>query len=160
MMARSFRLSVTALALVLLPLACDSSGDTTTTTQPLTCQAGQFRLQGTLGDQSIDIDESSAGGGLTQVDSGELQVGEELGPPATQLHLTWAHGLVDGASSAAAGTLTMGSGPLAGQALCAGNGTRVTIYKDDKGVGLVLGGIASGANCETPMDGTLAGCWR
>jgi hypothetical protein len=158
------RLVLSVSALALLPAGCGSSDDTTTTsTQPLTCQAGQFRLQGTVDSQSVDITESSAGGGFDQVGTGELQVGQNAdpsAPPVTQLHLTWAHGLLDGESSAASGTVTLATGPLAGQPLCAGNGTRVTIYKGDKGLGLVLGGLASGANCETPVQGTLAGCWN
>lgn len=158
------RLVLYVSALALLSTGCGSSDDTaTTSTQPLTCQAGQFRLQGTVDGQSVDITESSAGGGFDQVDTGELQVGQNPDPsaaPATQLRLTWPHGLLDGQSSAASGTVTLQTGPLAGQTLCAGNGTRVTIYRDDKGLGLVLDGLASGANCETPVEGTLAGCWN
>jgi hypothetical protein len=162
MIARSLRHLALALSLALLPPAC-GDGSTTTTTSPLTCQAGQFRLQGTLGNQSVDITESSGGGGLTQVDSGELQIGQGIDPSApahTQMDLVWPHGILDGASSSASGTVTMASGPYAGQALCAGNGTSVTIYKNDNGVGFVLGGVASGGNCETPIEGALAGCWH
>jgi hypothetical protein len=160
MIARSLRWL--ALSFALVPAACGSSGDTTTTS-PLTCQAGQFRLQGTLGGQTVDVAASSAGSGLTQVDTGELQVGENpdpTGPARPQLHLTWPHGLVDGASSPASGTLIPVDGPLAGQTLCVGTGTIVSIYTGDNGVGLKLKGFASGANCETPVDGEIDGCWN
>ena len=157
-----------ALALVvscsLLLLACGSN-DATTGTRPLTCDAGQFRLQGTLGGQSIDIIESSAGGGLTQVDTGELLVGtfsDPSAPPHTQMDLMWSHVVADGAATPAHGTLTLAAGPYAGQTLCAGasTGTTVTIYTNDNGVGFVLAGIARGSACDTPIEGTLAGCWR
>jgi hypothetical protein len=97
------------------------------------------------------------------VDTGELQTGQSIDPSApaqTQMDLKWPHGILDGASSSASGTLTMASGPYAGQALCAGNGTTITIYNNDNGVGFVLDGIASGASCQTPIEGTLAGCWH
>jgi len=164
MRAPSLRFSALAftVSFALLPLACGSD-DTTTGTHPLTCQAEQFRLQGTLGGEPIDITESSAGGGLTQGATGELQIGEfadPSGPTPTQLHLTWPHGIVDGATTSASGTLIPTSGQFAGQTLCVGTGTTVTIYNGDSGVGLVLAGFASGANCETPVDGTIAGCWN
>jgi hypothetical protein len=160
MIARALRFL--ALSLALLPVACGSSGETTNVS-PLTCQAGQFRLRGMLGAQPVDLTASSAGGGLTQLDTGELFIGENPDPAAPvrpQLHLTWAHGLVDGASGPASGTLVPADGPFAGQTLCVGAGTEVSIYKGAGGVGLVLDGFASGANCDTPVDGTLAGCWN
>lgn len=164
MSACSLRFSALALALSasLFSAACGSGG-TTTGTQPLTCQAGQFRLQGTLGADAFDVTESSAGGGFDQLNTGEFQIGDVSDPSAptpTQLHLTWAHGIADGASTPATGTLVPTSGTFAGQTLCVGDGTVVTIYKNDNGIGLVLGGFASGANCETPVEGTLAGCWH
>jgi len=162
---RSLRASILALALAVVPAACGSSDDPTQAApQPLTCQAGQFRLQGTLGGEPVDLTESSAGGGLTQVDTGELQIGDEspdpTAPPRTALHLVWAHGIVDGASTDASGTLVMRTGTFSGQTLCAGQGTRVTIYQNDTGVGLQLDGFASGAACDTPVTGGLGGCWR
>lgn len=162
MIPRSLRALALALPFALLPAACGSDGSSTAVS-PLTCAAGQFRLQGTLGNQSVDITESSAGGGLTQTDTGELQVGANFDPSAptpTQLHLSWPHGIVDGASTPASGTLIPESGPFMGQTLCVGNGTSLTIYNGDAGVGFVLSGFASGGNCQTPIDGTLAGCWR
>ena len=69
-----------ALILSLLAAGCGSSGDGTgPVVQPLACDAGQFRLQGALDGQSIDINESSAGGGFTQLNGGDLQTG--IGPP-------------------------------------------------------------------------------
>jgi hypothetical protein len=159
MIARSLRFLT--LSFALLPAACGSEA-TTTAVQPLTCQTGQFRLQGTLGGEPVDVSQSSAGGGLTQVDTGELQIGDgpESSVPRTRMDLVWAHGLPDGASSAASGTVTPGTGSFAGQTLCVGTGTKVTIYTGDNGVGFVLDGLASGANCETPIEGTLTGCWN
>ncbi|HEY7374407.1 MAG TPA: hypothetical protein VIF57_19745 [Polyangia bacterium] len=142
--------------------ACGSDG-TSTGTQPLTCQDGQFRLQGTLGTETVDVTETSAGGGFDQLTTGEFHIGDVFDPSApapTQLHLTWAHGIADGASTPASGTLIPASGSFAGQTLCVGDGTIVSIYKNDNGIGLVLDGFASGASCETPVAGTLAGCWH
>jgi len=164
MFARSLRFSASALALSasLFSAACGSGG-TSTGTQPLTCQDGQFRLQGTLGGEAVDITESSAGGGFEQVNTGDFHIGDLADPSAptpTQLHLTWAHAIFDGGSSPASGTLIPASGSFAGQTLCVGDGTVVTIYQNDNGLGLVLDGFASGASCETPLAGTLAGCWH
>ena len=161
MIARPLRWLALAVSFALVPAACGSDG-TTTATRPLTCQASQFRLQGMLGADAVDVTEPSSGG-LTQADSGELQVGQTFDPSApagTQLHLTWPHGIVDGATTAASGTLIPASGSFAGQTLCVGNGTTVTIYTGDNGVGLVLDGFASGSACDTPIEGTLAGCWN
>jgi hypothetical protein len=113
--------------------------------------------------QPVDVTASSAGSGLTQVGTGELMIGQDPDPSAparTQLDLTWPEGLVDGASSAASGTLTPAGGPLAGQTLCVGSGTTVTINRGSDGVQMQLKGFASGANCDTPVDGELAGCWN
>jgi hypothetical protein len=161
MSARSLRFLALVLAssASLFSVACGSDG-TSTGTQPLTCQDGQFRLQGTLGAEMFDVTESSAGGGLTQLDTGDFQIGgfsDPSAPPPTQLHLTWAHAIFDGASTPASGTLIPISGAFAGQTLCVGDGTVVSIYKNDNGIGLVLDGFASGASCETPIAGTLAG---
>lgn len=162
MIPRSLRF--VALLLALLPAACGGSGSgETTASTPLTCQSSQFRLLGTLGGQTVDVTASSEGSGLDQVGGGELNVGEDPNPSAParpQLHLTWPHGILDGASSPASGTLIPAEGPLVGKTLCVGAGTTVTIYTGDKGVGLELKGFASGADCETPLDGDLVGCWN
>ncbi len=149
-----------ALSLALLP-ACGSSGGTTAST-PIACQQGQFRLLGTLDGQAVDVTASSEASGLSQVGMGELDVGQDPDPSAParpQLHLTWPQGVADGASAAASGTLIPADGPLAGQTLGVGSGTTVTIYTNDEGVGLAWTGFASGADCATPVDGDLLGCW-
>ena len=156
MIARMLRLF--ALSLALLPAACGGSQ-----TAKLTCQAGQFRLVGTLGGQPVDVTASSEGSGLTQVGSGELDVGADpntSAPARPQLSLTWPQGVVDGMTTGASGTLIPVDGPLAGQTLCVGSGTTVTFNTGDDGVQLELKGFASGANCDTPVDGDLTGCWR
>jgi hypothetical protein len=159
---RPYRYTLLALVGVLLPAGCGSSGNEAPTPPALTCEAGQFRLQGTLGAQSVDLTESSAGGGLTQLDTGELQTGAQTGPtaqPATALDLMWAHGVLNGSSTDASGTLVMISGPYTGQTLCVGQGTRVALLNDG-GVGLQLAGFASGTACDAPIVGALSGCWR
>jgi hypothetical protein len=152
-----------ALSLALLPAACGSSSPSEPTPAvQVACQSGQFRLLGGLGGQNVNVTASSAGSGLTQVGMGELSIGANPDPSAParpQLDLTWPQGLVDGASSAASGTLIPADGPLAGQTLCVGTGTTVTIRPSDGGVGLHLTGFAGGANCDTPVDGALDGCW-
>lgn len=160
MITRSLRLC--ALSLALLPAACGSSSDPAQTPS-VTCQAGQYRLVGTLGGQPVDVTASSAGSGLTQVGTGELVIGQNAdpsGPARPQLDLTWPQGLVDGASSAASGTLIPADGPLAGQTLCVGSGTSVTINRGSDGVQMQLKGFATGPTCDTPVDGELAGCWN
>ena len=162
MFARSLRF--VALSLALFPAACGSSSPGgTTVTAEVACQSGQFRLLGELGGQPLDLTASSAGSGLSQIGMGELTINANPDPTAperSQLDLTWPQGLVDGASSAASGTLIPVDGPLAGQTLCVGAGTTVTIRTGDNGVGFELKGFASGANCETPVDGDVNGCWN
>ncbi len=150
-----------ALGFALLPVACGSDG-TASEVSPLVCDPGVFQLQGTLGGESIDVRETSDGGGFIQFNTGELLVADFdiPGMPRTKVDLTWPRGILNGESSWASGTLTLIAGSFAGQPLCVGKGTTVTMYRDDKGVGLVLDGAASGAKCDHPIEGTLAGCWR
>jgi hypothetical protein len=161
MIARSLRF--VALSLALLPAACGSSSpEGTTVTTEVACQSGQFRLLGELDGQTVNLTASSTGSGLSQVGVGELTVDANPDPSAParpQLDLTWPQGLIDGASSAASGTLIPVDGPLAGQTLCVGAGTTVTVRTGNNGVGFELKGFASGANCETPVDGDVYGCW-
>ena len=160
---RPFRSSLLVLVCALFPAACGSSGGQETMSQAPTCEAGQFRLQGTLGDQSVDLTESSAGGGFSQTDSGEFQIGGQpypTAPTTTALDLVWAHGVLDGSSTDASGTLVMTSGPFAGETLCVGQGTRVTVLNGEAGLSLQLAGFASGGGCDAPVAGALSGCWR
>jgi hypothetical protein len=153
MITRSLRF--VALSLALLPAACGSSAQSGPT-----CQAGQFKLVGTLDGQPVDVTASSEGSGLTQVGSGELDVGPDPDPSAParpQLSLTWPQGVADGVTTAASGTLIPADGPRAGQTLCVGSGTTVTL---GDGVQMQLKGFASGSNCETPVTGELTGCWQ
>lgn len=160
MIARSLRLL--GLSLALLPAACGSGPGETTLTVQVACQSGQFRLLGGLGGQDVNVTASSEASGLTQIGPGELSVGADPDPSAParpQLDLVWPQGLVDGASSAASGTLIPADGPLAGQTVCVGTGTTVTISATDGSVGFHLTGFATGANCDTPVEGELDGCW-
>jgi hypothetical protein len=160
MLARSLLLFGPLLAL--LPAACGSSSSEPVLTVQVACQSGQFRLLGALDGQTVNDTASSEGSGLTQVGSGELSVGADPDPSAParpQIDLTWPQGLIDGASSPASGTLIPAAGPLAGQTLCVGTGTTVTIRPSDGSVGLHLTGFATGVNCDTPVDGSLDGCW-
>lgn len=161
MIARSLLFFV--LLLAVLPAACGSSGQTSAQTSALTCSSGEFRLTGTLDGQPVDVTASSAGSGLSQIGTGELDVGPNPDPSAPerpQLSLTWPQGVVDGMTTGASGTLIPADGPLAGQTLCVGSGTTVTINGGDNGVTLHLKGLASGASCETPVAGELTGCWN
>jgi hypothetical protein len=160
--ARSLRLL--ALSLALLPAACGGGGSSSGSggTEQASCQPGQFKLAGYISTQDVQVTALSEGSGLTQVGTGQLDVGADPDPSAParpQLHLTWPQGLVDGTSSVATGTFTPIDGPLAGQTLCVGAGTTVIIFTDDKGVGFTLKGFASGANCDMPVSGEVDGCW-
>jgi hypothetical protein len=128
------------------------------------CAADKFRLQGTLDGQSISSVESSAGGGFTQLATGEFSTQASnlaLSPERTKLDLAWSHTVDDGGTTSASGTLTMPNhGPLAGQSFCLGNGTQIHFSSDGETFQFTLAGIAGGANCGSATVGTLQGCWR
>jgi len=130
----------------------------------LACSADEFRLQGTLDGQSIASVESSAGGGLTQLTTGEFSTqfsNLALSPARTKLDLAWSQTVDDGGTTSASGTLTMpSSGTLAGQSFCLGNGTQIHFSADGETFQFTLAGITGGTNCGSATAGTLQGCWR
>ncbi|HTO73976.1 MAG TPA: hypothetical protein VMJ30_09155, partial [Gemmatimonadales bacterium] len=71
------------------------------------------------------------------------------------IKLVWTRGLADGDVGPATGTITMGSGPFAGQALCAVDGTVVRISQD--AFQFNVGEVRSGATCGEVHSGTLRG---
>jgi hypothetical protein len=127
------------------------------------CQPNTLRLQGSIDGMSVDITVPGEGGGLSQDGSGgELQSQAATVPDTslTSLHLTWNQGITNGASGDATGTLTMVTGPFAGQTFCAGNGSQVHIPSDGS-VAIAqfeLTGLATGQGCTASHTGTLKGC--
>lgn len=123
----------------------------------LTGQPSALQIQGSIDDAMVDVTEPAVGGGVTQLDTGEFDYGEPFAPVSTgtSIKLTWPHGLVDGQTGDATGTFTLGSGPTAGQAFCAGQGTIVRI--DDAGFQFNLTGLTSGPNCDQAHTGALRG---
>jgi hypothetical protein len=123
----------------------------------LTGQPDKLQIQGTVDGMAIDLTEPNAGGGITQVDSGEFDYGGSFAPvgTGTAIKLTWPQGVADGQVTAASGTFTLGSGPTAGQPFCAGSGTVVKI--ESAGFQFNMTGLASGTACDQPHTGTLRG---
>jgi hypothetical protein len=130
----------------------------------LACADKEFRLQGTLDGQSINVLESSSGGGLTQLSTGEFStqyVSLALDPARTKLDLQWPQTVFDGGTTSATGTLAMASSsPLAGQSYCLGSGTQIHMSGDGNTLQFKLAGVSGGAGCGAPKAGELQGCWR
>jgi hypothetical protein len=130
----------------------------------LACAENEFRLQGPLDGQSLNILESSGGGGFSQLESGDFStqyISLALDPARTKLDLQWPQTVFDGGTTSATGTLTMAnSGPLAGQSYCLGSGTQIHMSSDGNTLQFKLAGISGGAGCGVPKAGALQGCWR
>lgn len=128
----------------------------------LACDVDQFKLQGTLADQTIDILETTEGGGFVQLATGEFSTQYMASSSArTKLDLAWSPTLNDGETTRASGSLTMpSSGTLAGQSFGLGDGTLVHFSSDGVTVQFALAGMTGGTNCGSATAGTLQGCWR
>jgi hypothetical protein len=151
---------VLSVFVVLLQPGCGGTGSAQSSW--LACDADQFKLQGTLADQSVDILENTAGGGFTQLGTGEFST-QYLASSAerTKLDLAWSQTVNDGETTHASGTLTMpSSGTLAGQSFCLGDGTLIHFSSDGETLQFALAGITGGTNCGSAIVGTLQGCWR
>jgi len=126
-------------------------------------------VQGTLGGMTVDIDQSPASGELSQVSTGEFvlppdvtinDAAVEVDPGSVEVHLTWGSAVVDGASTAATGTITFPAGdPYPQMSLCAGSGSTISPNQMSNGVDFILENITLGPACTQAVAGELHGCW-
>jgi len=140
-------------------LGC-SSGSGTDAKKP-TCPDNTFRMSGTLDAAPIDI--SSPLGNFSVVTAAGEAFDVDFGAQGS-IALTHDSALDAGQTSAASGALTLPTDAAAhaGEALCVGTGSSVT-YEYDQGLRIgytfELNGLASGANCDVAVSGSLAGCF-
>jgi hypothetical protein len=130
-------------------------------------KTGELKLQGTLGGQAINIDQSPASGVFEQWMTGDFRVpmpitindaAVDVTPTDVQIDLTWTGIVSNGSSASAAGTLVLPEGqPFAQMRLCVGNGS--TINPNQAGTNFVLTGFTQGPACTQPVSGELRGCW-
>jgi hypothetical protein len=124
-------------------------------------------VQGTLGGQTVNVDQSPASGELSQLTTGQfdLPIGftiddaaVDTDPGSVQLHLMWTGLVANGDSAATTGTITLpGGDPYPQMSLCAGSGSQ--IEPNDNGIAFVLEGLTLGPACTQAVTGELRGCW-
>jgi hypothetical protein len=128
----------------------------------LTCADGEFRLVGTISDQSIDLEDSSAGGGWVRInpanfDTQYSSLAED--PTRTRLSLAWKDDFMKNTFDAT-GTLLMGTaGVLPGQSFCLGAGTQVN-FPSDNVMEFKLESLRGGVSCDQVVSGGLIGCFQ
>jgi hypothetical protein len=151
-MRARFLIRVLFLSSVAVAAACGGSSDDFLTGEPK-----QMQLQGTLDGMSVSLAEPNTGGISQDNSGGEFDFGGDAisSSTGTTIKLTWTRSLPDDEQGPATGTLTMGSGPFAGQALCAGDGTVVRISND--AFQFNVSEIRSGTACDQAHTGTLRG---
>jgi hypothetical protein len=148
-----------------LASGCDSTDETVTAdTSALTCDAGTFRLVGSIDDMSIDVTQPANTGGFAQLDGGDFgSINNAIDPAGTltDLHVTWTSGVDVGDTTAATATIKIPTSPFPAEIFCAGKDTTVHSLSDAAGGGLQfrLSTLASGAGCAAPHRGMLHACW-
>jgi hypothetical protein len=131
----------------------------------ITCDANTVKVTGTLGGEKVDIAQPAAGGGFSQFNGGQYctqcnSLGKD--PALIDVALRWMGLVANGSTADATGEIVMPSaGPLAGQKLCAGAGTRIRMANDGEMATLqfVVRGIQGGAACADAVSGELHGCY-
>lgn len=157
--------SAEAAALALLLAACNLPA-TLTKEEALTCDADQFRLEGSIDGHDISVMQPSEGGGFMQSGGGEfasLSRAAQMGAPSlADVRLIWADVVVSGDSSPATGTFSLPGTAVAGVTFCANRGTAVRPVPSAEGGGLQfrLAGLSTGVKCDTLHEGSVLGCWR
>ena len=154
-------------ALGLALAACGGSDDETggqNAGAAVECAPDSMRLKGTIDGTPVDRSEPIQGSGLTQVGAGHfdsMYVGPDLinDPERSWLVLDWPAAVPHDSRSTATGTLVLPAGePMAGQTLCARDGTFVGFTRE--GVFYFgLRSLSAGTDCTTPLAGSLDGCW-
>jgi hypothetical protein len=126
-----------------------------------TCPDDTFQMSGELDSTAIDI--ASPVGSFSVVTAAGAAFDVDFGAQGS-IALTHSSALDSGKTSDASGALTMPTDAAAhpAETLCVGTGSSVT-YEYDQGlrVGYTfkLNGIASGANCDVAVVGSLEGCF-
>lgn len=148
-------LAVCALALG----ACGSSDDAAN--PGATCATDTFTLKGELGAEPVDLELPLGNFTLYVLQPGPTHV--EFGTQGA-LDLDHATPLEVGKAAPATGTLTLPSEAPhhAGETLCAGQGSTFTFAvnrADREAYTFQLKGLASGAQCDSPLAGALEGCF-
>jgi hypothetical protein len=127
----------------------------------LTCAEGEFRLVGAIDEQSIDLLDSTAGGGWARIGSASFDTQYStlaIDAKRTRLSMEW-HDNLDRDTFDATGTLRMGTaGVLPGQSFCLGAGTQVNFAPET--LEFKLQGLRRGPACSEPVAGSLMGCFR
>jgi hypothetical protein len=164
--SRTLSLALGTLAVTFFHTGCGDSG-TAHFLPPLdgganlSCADGEFRLVGTIADQRIDINDSSAGGGWMRIDPASFDTqfsSLAVDPARTRLSLAWTDDITKDTFDAT-GTLLMGtSGVLAGQSFCLGAGTKVNFTPDT--LEFKLQGLTGGTGCAEAVPGSLIGCFQ
>jgi hypothetical protein len=150
-----------AAAVPMLTMSCDSNSFTEADF-PL-CSPNTLRVTGTIDGMSIDVTLPSAGGGLTQDNTGgdfQYQGNFTSDPSEADLRLSWDRLTSVGSIADATGTLRFVEGPFAGETFCAGDGTRIRMPGDDTIIQFELAGLRSGDGCMVARSGDLRGCMR
>lgn len=131
--------------------------------------AGVVKVEGTLGGQTVNVDQSPAAGGFSQLATGQfdLPLGITIDdaavdgdPGSVQIHLMWTGLVSDGSSAAATGTIMFPAGdPEAQMSLCAGAGSKIAPNDQDNGLDFVLENLTVGPACTQAVAGQVSGCW-
>ncbi|MDB4980610.1 MAG: hypothetical protein JWM82_1362 [Myxococcales bacterium] len=152
--------------LVSLVSACEGTDQAVTVdTSALTCDAGTFRVVGSIDDMSVDVTQPSNTGGFAQTDGGDFGSINNTSDPAgtlTDLRVNWTNGIDVGGTTAATATATIPTGPFPDDVFCAGKGTTVHSLSAAQGGGLEfqLSSLTSGTSCAATRRGALHACWR
>lgn len=145
--------------------ACGDEGEPIPADLPV-CEAGSMRLQGTVGEVTLDLPTASGDGGLDQDDGGgwfrtqQKRASGRKDVTLMDLELRWSDWLVDGKSRPASGTLVLPSTApqgLAGQQICVGEGTVIGMNASE--IRFQLSSLKTGPGCDQPVAGQLRGCW-
>jgi hypothetical protein len=147
--------------------ACSSSGENPSTeSEFLTCDQGTVKVTGTLQGTPVDITQNPSGSGFSQLNGGQFCtqcIGGSHDPARIDVTLQWMGLVPDGATADATGEVVMPTtGPLAGEKLCAGTGTRIRMARDGEPATLqfIIRGITGAAGCTEARSGELRGCYH
>ncbi|HMJ10476.1 MAG TPA: hypothetical protein VK524_03665 [Polyangiaceae bacterium] len=141
------------------PGCSDSDDNHGSAFEIVACEAGQFRLVGTVDGQAVNISEVASGGfaqGNTAVfDQNRAFGGVDPNPENTKVHLEWSGGLADGNSTGVSGTVMLPAGqPRSGETLCPSGDSRVGFSEDGR-FGFALTSLTGGTDCSESVPGTL-----
>jgi hypothetical protein len=132
----------------------------------LTCDPGTVKVTGTLQGNPVDITQSSAGGGFSQLNGGDYCTQcnrPSPDPTLIDVQLQWMGLVADGSTASATGQVVMPTtGPLAGEKLCAGAGTLIRMPNQGEAATFqyIIRGLMGAAGCTEARSGELRGCYH